>query len=565
MATAPPLPRGGSRGGGGTQPPPPEPAPDGGDGGAARSTARAAGLTIALVLVSRVTGVVREMVLAHQFGQTQETTLYNVAFNVPDLIALVIAGGALSSVFVPVFAQYWNDKKEDDAWRVFGTVITIAAVAVAALVIGMELAVVPITALLNRDYSPAEIARTAHFSAILLPAQWCLLVGGLMMGTLYARKRFLVPGLGPILYNLGTIIGGLSQAFVAHPDISAMAWGTTIGAFVGSILLPVWDLSRVGVRWRPSLDIHHEGVRNVGRLMIPVLLGLSLSQLIMWITARCLPADDRYTALKNAYTLTQLPIGIFAQAFGIVLLPTISTYAAQKAWPEFRTAISEGIKQVFFLTLPASLLMSALALPLVRALYLGGKFTDADAHVAATALIYYSLGTFAWSGIAILARGFYARQDTWTPVFITTPMVFVFWGLGLLSVRLAPNGTGSVVLLAASASVVGAVTMLLFLILLQKKVGGLKPKYIALSALRIVLASAIAAAAAWFVARWFERTFEPTKLQSFVTLAVAGGLGIAIYGGIAVALGYREVRTIRDMFRRGNRPAGAPADLPPAA
>ena len=526
--------------------------------GAASSTARATALTLGLVLVSRVAGVVREMVLARLFGQGETTTLYNAAFSVPDLIALVIAGGAVSSVFIPVFAKYWNENREDDAWRVFGTVLSIAAVAIALIVGVMEIGVVPLTQRLNTAYTPDQVQFTAHLSRILLPAQWCLLIGGLMMGTLYARKRFLVPALGPIVYNVGTIAGGLTQLGSPQPNISAMVWGTLAGAFVGSVVFPLIELSRVGVRWRLGFDIHHEGVQKIGRLIIPVLLGLSLSQLIMWVTVRCLPADYRFSALKNAYTLTQLPIGIFAQAFGIVLLPTISTFAAQSDWPAFRKAVSQGVRRVFFLTIPASCLMAALALPLVRLIFVKGEFTDTDAHAAATALLYYSLGTFAWSGLAILARGFYARQDTWLPVIITTPMVGVFWLLGLLSIAVDPQGF---VGLAIAASAVGVATMLLFLFALQKRVGGLNIRAIFWSGLRITLASLVASAPTWFIARWFDRTFEPDKASALVTLLVAGGVGVGLYFGISFVARFPELKTIREMFRRNRTNA---ADSLPA-
>ena len=519
---------------------------------ATQTAARATALTIGLVLVSRVLGVLRNVLLGHIFGQDAQTDLYWAAFGVPDLIALVIAGGGLSSVFVPVFAAYWNDRKEEDAWHVFGSILCIVMVSVALLVGVMEIGVNPLTHRLNSGFTPEQVAVTAHFSRILLPAQWFLIVGGFMMGTLYARKRFLIPALGPLFYNAGTIIGALSQWRAPHPDMTAMAWGTLIGAFVGSCLLPLYELARVGVKWRPSFDTSHEGVRRVGRLMLPVLLGLSLGQLIMWITQRCLPADNRITALKNAYDLTQAPIGIFAQAFAIVLLPTISTLAANQQWQDFRLTISRGIRNVLFLTVPASLLMAALALPLVRVISEHGKFTDANAHVAATALCYYSLGTFAWSGLAILARGFYARQDTWTPLYITTPMVFVFYVFVKIALYVDPKG---VVGLALAASIVGTITMLLFLFLLQKRVGSLNMGAILRSVTRTLIAGGAATVAAHYLARGLEGFLDNNRLAWTVTLIVAGSVGIGIYVIINLLFRSPELKSIGTMFRRAPKPA----------
>lgn len=531
--------------------------PNGSGGGACGgrgAVLRATGMTIGLVLLSRVLGVVRDMVLTARFGQNETTTVFGRAFAVPDLIALVIAGGALSSVFIPVFAEYWNEKREDEAWRMFGTIMTVVGGIVAVLVIGMEAGVAPLTRLLNPRFGDAAVVDTANLTQILLPAQWCFLIGGLMMGTLYARKRFLVPALAPIFYNLGQIIGGLF--FGGGPGdpterIASMAWGALIGAFAGNIVLPFWELWRVGVRWTPGWDLSHPGVRRVGQLMIPVLLGQSLSQLNMWITGFFLPEDARYSALRNAYNLTQAPIGVFAQAFGIVLLPTISTLAAQKDWPAFREAVSLGVRRVLFLTIPASLLMAALAFPLVRVLYKQGKFGEADVGMAAAALLCYSLSTFAWSALAILARGFYARQDTWTPVLITTPMVAAFAVIGFVYTSVYRHGYLG---LALGTSLVGVVTMLLFLFLLQKKVGGLNVRGIAASVGRITLAADAGAAIAYGLARVLEPALGLNKLGSLVTLLVAGGVGLVVYAGLCVLLRVPELRGVRDMFRR---PRGA--------
>lgn len=549
---------------------PPSPAARPAANAATAASLRATGLTIGLVLLSRVLGVVRDMVIAGRFGQDTATTEFGRAFAVPDLIALVIAGGALSSVFIPVFAEYWNEKRENEAWRMFGTLMTVVGVIVAVLVIGMEAGSVPLTRLLNPRFAEVEsVQRTAALTRILLPAQWCLLVGGLMMGTLYARKRFFVPALAPIFYNLGQIVFGLVAG--EQIGIAAMAWGALIGAFLGNVALPVWELWRVGVRWRLGWDLGHPGVRRVGQLMLPVLLGQSLSQLNMWITGFFLDEGPHFSALRNAYNLTQAPIGVFAQAFGIVLLPTISMLAAQQDWPAFRDAVSMGLRRVLFLTIPASLLMAALAGPLMRVLYKHGKFDEHAVGVAAAALLCYSLSTFAWSALAILARGFYARQDTWSPVLITTPMVVVFV---LLCFLVAPNAPyvranpQAYLGLALATSAVGVVTMLIFLFRLQNQVGGLNLRGIVTSTVKITLASAVAAGVALVLSRTLEGyllaraahpELGPSKIDSLVTLLVAGGLGLLVYAGACVLLRVPELRGLKEMFRKGRGAASAAA------
>jgi putative peptidoglycan lipid II flippase len=496
------------------------------------------------------------MVLTSQFGQNNDTTIFTAAFRVPDLIALVIAGGALSSVFVPVFTEYWNEGREEDSWKVFGSITSIAAAVVAALVILLELAAKPLTQLLNPEFESAYfIDNTTSLSRILLPAQWFLLVGGLIMGTLYARKRFLVPGLAPLLYNLGQIGGGIIGGMLRPNSIEGlafMAWGATLGAFAGSIVLPCWDLWRTRVPFRFSLDTSHPGVRRVGVLMVPVLLGQSLGPLNIWMTGFFTGEDPRLSAFRIAYNLTQAPIGIFAQAFAIVLLPTISALASKKDWSAFRGAVSDGLRRVLFLTVPASVLMAALSYPLIRIFFKAGRFTEADVPLAAAALIGYSLATFAWSGSSILQRGFWALQDTRTPIFITTPLVFAFLATGWIYSLTDPQGAIGFPL---ATSFYGTVSMVLFLFLLNRRLRqdegiGLDLTEIGNSSVRILLASLLSGAVTYGVCRFLELRLPLTKSGSILVVLIAGGIGIAIYAAIAIVLRMPELRGIKDMFRR---------------
>ncbi|MBC8139159.1 MAG: murein biosynthesis integral membrane protein MurJ [Fibrella sp.] len=515
--------------------------------------ARAAGLTVILVLLSRITGVLRDTALAYQFGRGDTVTIFRAAFGVPDIISLILAGGVMSSVFVPIFTRYVSEDKEEDAWRAFGSIISIVAVVVAVVVVGMELFVVPLTRLLNPKFSPEGVLETARYTRILLPVQWLLLVGGLMMGTLYARKRFLVPGLGPVLYNVGQIVGCVF--FGAKYGLSAVAWGAVGGAFCGSILLPVWDMIRGGVRWYPGFDLRHPGVQTMGKLMGTAVLGLSLSQLNMWLTARVLPDDDRLAALTNAYNVTQMPIGVFAQAFAIALLPTISVMAGKKDWEGYRTAVSDGLRRVFFLTIPASTILCALAYPVIRLLFVGGKFTETDVPMAANALVGYGVATFAWSGSAILARGFHAVQDTRTAVLVTTPMVVLFFVSAQFYTKWNPDGY---IGLALITSLCGIIAMGSLLALLHRKTkGGLDLPGIAASTAKITATSLVVGAGAWFANQALEPFLPGGKGGALIALLVVGGGACVAYAVLCYLLRVPELWTIREMFRKPRVPTGA--------
>ncbi|MDX1931646.1 MAG: murein biosynthesis integral membrane protein MurJ [Capsulimonadales bacterium] len=518
---------------------------------AASATARAAGrntlMMMGFVLLSRILGIVRDLVISRLFGQNDVTDIYTAAFRVPDILALLVAGGTMASVFVPIFAEYWKDddpEAQRESWHIFSSVITIVSLLAALLVVVMEFLNLPLTRLLNPLMNEASVRETARLSAILLPAQWCFFVGGLIMGTLNARHRFLIPAIGPVVYNGGIILGGL--LLHRQMGIASMTVGAVVGAFAGNFLLPLLELLRTGTRYRPIFDIRHPGVRTFGKNMLPALIGLSLSQFIFWITPTFLTNDGSISALRNAYNMTQAPIGIFAQAAAIVLFPTISVLAARKRWEEFRNEVSFGIRRILFLTVPASVLMAVLAQPLFL-LYSGDRFGANEVEVAAAALWCYSLATFAWSAQAVLARGFYAMQDTRTPLIITTSMVAVFYGLCYLTIHVFHQDYRGI---AAATSLISTLNMAIFLIVLQKKAGGLNLRGMFDSAWRITLAAGLAGAVAYVVSLPVLARLPHNALGGLVTLAVAGGAGLALYIVLCFALRVPELKTIREMFRR---------------
>lgn len=553
-----------------------------------RSAGKNTLLVMAFVLLSRVLGVVRDMVINQVFGQNVTTDIYTAAFRIPDILQYLVAGGALATVFVPVFTEYWNAGKERDAWKIFGSVMSVVACVALGLVIVMELAAAPLArfmnpglglqqhvvvsfwdgwrVLLHPENAPVEQRQAweqvAQLSRILLPAQWCFFVGGLMMGTLNARHRFLIPSLGPIAYNGMIIIGGLSQLFVAENQrsITAMCWGALVGAVAGNFLLPIWEIKHTGGRFWLGFDVGHPGVRKVGKLMLPALLGLSLSQLGFWITGSFASGEGTLSALRNAYNLTQAPIGIFAQASAIVIFPTISALAADKNWKEFRKEIHFGIRRILFLTLPASLLMAALAEPIITAIYFKDKFTQDSAGVfttanllaSAMALRLYSLGTFAWSAQAVLARGFYAMQDSKTPVKITTCMVFFFTALCAFLPRVAGLENYG---LALALSIAGTLNMLIFFRTLQKDAGGLNLRSLLKASLKIMVAALAASGIALLFLHFFwqlpvEATHKAARLHGVLVTILASGAALAIYVLACLLLRVDELKSVRDMFRR---------------
>ncbi len=331
--------------------------------------ARYAGIMMAAILASRILGQLRDTLIAAWFGQNAQTDVYRAAFSIPDLLFFLIAGGALSSSFIPVFTEYITNGEDDKAWKVFSVVATFMTVVVTAFIIFGEIFARQLVPLIAPGFTPDQLDQTAMLTRIVLPSQLCFFLGGLMMATLYVRGHYLVPALGPVVYNLFIILGGWLLRDVV--GIAGLAWGALSGAFVGNMLLQFIYVRKIGIQFKPSLDIRHPGVRRVGRLVLPVILGLSLPQVCLLINrvfASLLEYQGAMSALDNANKQMQAPLGIFAQSIGVAIFPTLSAQVARGDMSAFRDTLLRGVKALWFLTIPLSLIMMVLAPEIVSIL-----------------------------------------------------------------------------------------------------------------------------------------------------------------------------------------------------
>lgn len=537
------------------RPPPPPPAGDEGGGGHKSSgVARAAGIVMAATLLSRLLGMVRDVVIGHQLGVGVEADAYSAAFKIPDLLMYLVAGGALSSTFIPIFKEYLHAGREKQAWRTFSIVATVTIVLSSAFVLIAEIWTPWFVRLLNPGYDPARVALTVPLTRIVLPAQVFFMLGGLLGGTLNARGSFLVPALGASVYNLGIIFG----AAVLYPlglGLPGLMWGALIGAFVGNFAMQIVSVARLGMRYTPSLAVLHPGAVKVWKMMGPILLGVSLpnvDQIINGNFASQLPVGSQ-AAMQFGVRLMLIPIGVFAQAMGIAILPTISSHAAAGQRKEFRAAISRALRSILFLTVPASALLFLLAAPIVAFLLQSGRFDAHGTLLTASALRFYSLGIFAWSAQAILTRGFYALQDSRTPVISGTVMTVIFIAMNWLVVNASTLGVGG---LALATSIAATLHMLVMYVLLRRRLGGLNGGALLTSVTKTVLATAALCVLAWVLRVALDAVLPATlapKLHAAVVLALAGGLGIGAFFVVARALRMSELESIVQQARSAVR------------
>ncbi|MBI3910773.1 MAG: murein biosynthesis integral membrane protein MurJ [Armatimonadetes bacterium] len=513
---------------------------------------------ISAIFLSRILGLVREMVASYYFGAEKNLVAdcYRAAFSLPDLLYFLIAGGALSSAFIPVFTEYLTNGEEEDAWKVYSVFGTTMVLGLGLVILLGEIFAEPlIRGVVAPGFPREKVLLTASLTRIVLPAQLCFFIGGLMMSTLYARHHFLMPALGPVVYNAAIIVGGVIGGAFFGPvwGIYGMTWGVLTGALIGNVLMQLAAMRRLGVRYRFSLDLRHPGVQRVSKLMLPVLLGLSLPYLHL-IIARSYASYLRQgsiTWLTNANMVMQIPLGIFAQALAVAIFPTLSTLAAKRDMAGLREQFSLGLRFILFLTIPASVLVILLAHPLIHLLFERGRWTSADTIATAQATVWYALAVFALSGQQIVNRGFYALQDTLTPMLVGTVATFLYMGLNLVVMKpLAHVG------LAMSFSAVNTLTLGVLLVLFHRRAGGLRGREVLASLQRIAAASAVLGAVAWAAREGMSRALGIhgaaglTTATAAALLLVAGGLGLVAYAATARLLRAPEAELVWETVRR---------------
>jgi putative peptidoglycan lipid II flippase len=515
--------------------------------------AKAAGIVIAGTLLSRVVGMLRDVVVAHQFGQTWRTDAYVGAFSLPDTLMYLIAGGALASTFVPVFTEYVQQDDHRGAWKTFSIISTVTAVVATACVILGEIFAKGLTSFLT-GYTGARLDLTIHLTRIVLPAQIFFLLGGLFMGTLNARKQFLIPSLGPTIYNIGIIIGAFLRPELG---IYGLMWGALVGAFVGNFALQIYKVVQLGLRFWPSFDLRHPGAVKVWRLMLPILLGVSLpnvDQIISRNFASHLSYGDP-SALTTATRVMLIPIGIFAQAMGIAILPTMSQQAG--VLRQFRATAARGLRFILFLTVPSSVLLFILAYPVTALLYQHGRFTAGNTATVVSALRFYSLGIFAWSAQAILTRGFYALQDSRTPVVSGTIMTGLFIFMSWYVVHFHAHDWG-IAGLAMATTVAATLHTIIMYVFLRRRTRGLQGFRTLAMLIKLTVATVmlgIAAIAALRIVR--EHLHHAGLVQDIILISIPSIIAGAVFLTAAAGLKMEETRLVGGLFRRvlGRKPA----------
>lgn len=371
------------------------------------------------VLLSRVVGYVRELYVAWTFGAGVQTDAFYAGFTIPDFLMYLVAGGAASITFISIYTRFLTADKQEEAHQAFSVVITVMTVILGIGIIISEIFTPQITRWWFHDFNSEQLQLCVHITRIILPMQIFFYVGGVLSAVLYSRRLFLLPSMGPILYNIFIIAGGvlLSRRIGA----SSLAYGALAGAFFGQFVLYAIGARRAGARYRISFDISNPAFRQWARLSVPLMLGLSLVTVDDWFIRRFASGGvGEIARLSFAKKLFNVPIAILGQAVSQASLPFFARLYNEKRNKELGVSVNTSIYRIVAVSLLATSFMMAAALPLIDLAYRHGSFHFSDSKETAVYFFWFSLSLAFWSAQGLYARAFYAAGNTLTPMIAST-------------------------------------------------------------------------------------------------------------------------------------------------
>ncbi|MFH1142236.1 MAG: murein biosynthesis integral membrane protein MurJ [Candidatus Uhrbacteria bacterium] len=508
--------------------------------GKSKTIASAAAIVAVMSFVSRLVGLLRDRILAGQFGAGDMLDIYYSAFRVPDLIFTLLVTGALSASFIPLFTKRLHSlSRQRTAWHLTNNVLNMIGVGFLIMALIGIIFADPISTLVAPGFNPYKQEMVASFMRVMFISNFILGLSTVFGSALQSLKRFFLFSTAPIFYNIGIIFGVIF--FVDWFGPIGLAWGVVFGAFL-HLFVQIIGVFQSGYRYRWIWNIKDEDTREVGRLMIPRALGLGIWQvnfIIMTVIASTLTVGS-VAVFQFAFNLEYFAIGIFGISFAIAAFPTLSEYAERRQVDKFIETFSNTARQMLFFIIPASLLFLILRAQIVRVVLGAGVFSWEDTILTADILAFFSLSFFAQALIFLLVRGYFAFHDTVTPLYtgIVSAVVNIFAALYLSS-------EFGVVGLGIAYSIWAVTNMVLLWIPLRAKVGHLDEGRI-LRSLFIMTTAGIATGTVMQLMKYMVVQF--ITLDTFWGVLtqglIAGGSGLLVYLGISWLLRSPELKSL---------------------
>lgn len=483
-----------------------------------KSIARSASLIGFATLCSRLLGFCRDIVIARLFGIYVYAQAFIIAFKIPNLFRDFIGEGAANAAFVPVFSEYTVKHTREEFWELANVVLNLLLVILTSITILGVLFSPVIVRLIAPGFisDPYKLETTIRLTRIIFP--YILLIGltAYAVAILNSLRHFAIPAFAPCLLNISIIV----FALLFGSQVKGLALGVLVGGCLQlAVQIPI--LYKKGFRLRLFHSFKHPAAGIIGKLMLPRIASSSIYQFNNFIDSifgslSMIVGEGGVAVLYFSYRLILFPVGIFSNALRQAILPALSTQALDDDRGNLKQTLSWGLRATFFVMLPASVGFMILALSIVSTLFGGGKFDSGSVRLTANALIFYSIGLFAYGGNKIVQSCFFALKDTLTPTKIAALALVI--NIVLNSIFMFPLKIGGI---ALATSISGIISFFILSGILKKRLGGLPLKEIMTSFLRILAASLCMGVICYFA--------RQANLNKVFNLLFSLGCGILSY------------------------------------
>ena len=518
-------------------------------------------------LLSRILGLVRDIICASFFGTSLAWDAFVVAFKIPNLFRRLFGEGALSAAFIPVFTEYLETKSKKDAWELVNVTGTLLFIILGSLVVLAEISfsVIPSVVSLNHKWE-----LVLNLLMITFPYVLFICMVALAMAVLNSLKHFLIPALAPVTLNICWIMGVFLLTPIFGNTLENKIFGLAVAILIGGMIqlamqLPV--LKKEGITFMPSLNFSHPGLKRILALMLPIIFGLAAVQINVLMDSFIAIAFAKHpggaenfsiagivipypletgaaSVLYYGDRLIQFPLGVFGIAIATAVFPFFSTYAARKDWTNFSKTLNQAIRAVLFIGIPASIGLILLRKPLVELFYERNAFTAESTYRTTVVIFYYAIGVWAYCASHVIIRAFYSIQDTKTPVKVGAGMVGLNLVLNLTLIWFLREGG-----LALATAISATIQIIILSALLHKKLNITGYKHIFTSAIKTLIATCFMYVTCWIMLKIMPNS-DGKLMIKFIRLLIPLITALTTFFTISFLLKSEELRYLYTSLRK---------------
>jgi len=502
---------------------------------------------MASVFLSRVIGLFREMIIAYAGGAQSSVDAYQIAFVLPEILNHIVASGFLAVTFIPIFSRYLAEDRETEGWKVFSIILTgFGSLLMLLIIFGEWFAPELVGIIAPGAKDPVLKADAVHMTRIILPAQFFFFTGGMLTAVQFAKEKFAVPALAPLIYNLGIIAGGMF--LYKKIGMGGFSWGVLAGSFIGNFVLQAWGAKRVGMKFCLLFDFKHPDLRKYILLTLPLMLGLTMTfstEFFLKFFGSFLP-EGNIAALNYSLRVMLILVGFFGQAVGVASFPFMARLAAENKLDEMNQLLNTTIRYLT-LVIPFSVLFMVLRHEVILILFQRGRFDATATALTSDVLVFIMVGAFAFAAQTVVVRGFFAIQNTIFPAIFGT--IAVILSLPLYYFGMQKMGAPGVALAVSLAAIV-QVLMLYSIWNKKSRNRGYTSVWKFLVKI-ILLSTAMGLCLEGFRRTALSNINEMTLTGSFLVCLIIGTLFFALFIAAGHVLGISEISDL--LHRLGNK------------